>query len=213
MYHHVNSYIGEQKTSASLTVSMETFQQQLDYLQQKGYASVSLDELMAVLKQQGVGLPAKPIIITFDDGYEDTYSQALPLLRGHNFKATIFLVTGLIESSAAYLNWRQVKEMQASGLITFGNHTWSHLALTGKPREVILKEITLAQDQLMSFTGQKAEFFAYPYGGDTAAVESVLTELGIKGAVVTFNRLQCEKRPYQLGRIRIGNVPLAAYGL
>jgi peptidoglycan/xylan/chitin deacetylase (PgdA/CDA1 family) len=205
MYHHVNSYTGDQKTSASLTVSAEVFAGQLDYLLQKGYSVVSLDDL--------ANAPPKSLVITFDDGYEDNYQEAFPLLRARRLKATIFLATGLVESSPRYLTWPQIREMQSSGLVTFGNHTWSHPSLVNKSRDLIFQEIKTAQDQILSFTGRPAAYFAYPYGGNTALIESILTELGFKGAVVTFNRWQCEKKPYQLGRLRIGNAPLSVYGL
>jgi peptidoglycan/xylan/chitin deacetylase (PgdA/CDA1 family) len=211
MYHHVNSYAGSQKTSVNLTVSTETFASQLDYLIQRGYTVISFDDLLAALNSQmRLG---RVVLVTFDDGYEDNYREAFPLLRSRNLKATIFIASGLVESGPSYLTWSQIREMQASGLITLGNHTWSHPSLVAKSRDFIFKEIKTAQDQILSFTGQPAAYFAYPYGGETAVIESVLAELGFKGAVVTYNRFQCEKKLYQLGRIRVGNVPLAAYGL
>lgn len=212
MYHHVNKLSGEQKTSSSLTINTDVFTGQMDYLAQKGYQTITLNQLVDALNG-GAVLSLKPVIITFDDGYEDFYTDVFPILKSHNFMATVFVSSGLVESSAGYLTWSEVREMDQSGLVTVGNHTWSHKNLTGKDRAVVENEITTSQTQFESFLGKKPNFFAYPYGADNLVVESVLQQQGFKGAVVTYPHLQCAKLPYKLGRKRIGNTSLSAYGL
>lgn len=212
MYHHVNSLTGDQKTSASLTIATDVFVSQMDYLAQKGYQTIDLNLLVDSLNG-GANLPAKTVIISFDDGYEDFYTDVFPVLKSHNFKAVVFVSSGLVESSNAYLTWSQIREMDQSGLVMIGNHTWSHKNLTGKDWSVVEGEINTSQAQFESFLGKKPNFFAYPYGADNATVESVLQQSGFKGAVVTYPHLQCAKLPLELGRKRIGNTNLSFYGL
>lgn len=212
MYHHVNTLSGEQKTSINLTVETGMFASQMDYLVQKGYQTITLNQLVDALNG-GAVLPLKPVIITFDDGYEDFYTDVFPALKSHNFQATVFVSSGLVESSANYLTWSQIREMNQSGLIVFGNHTWSHKNLTGKDRSVAESEITTSQNQFESFLGKKPDFFAYPYGADNAVVENVLLQQGFKGALLTYSHPQCAKLPFKLGRKRIGNTVISAYGL
>ena len=212
MYHHVNSLTGDQKTSVSLTIGTDVFVRQMDYLSQKGYQTIDLNQLVDSLNG-GVNLPAKPVVISFDDGYEDFYTDVFPVLKSHNFKAIVFVSSGLVESSAAYLTWSQIREMDQSSLVMIGNHTWSHKNLTGSNRSVVEGEINTSQAQFESFLGKKPNFFAYPYGADNATVESVLQQSGFKGALLTYPHLQCAKLPYRLGRRRIGDAPLSAYGI
>lgn len=212
MYHHVNSFTGQEKTSSSLTVSTAMFTAQMDYLSQKGYQPVTLALVLDSLAG-GAQLPPKPIVITFDDAYADNFYEAFPILRAKNFPFTIFIPSGLIQSGPDYLTWEQVREMKGSGLLTLGNHTWSHLSLTGKTKEKIKEEISLAQGQITIYGGEPPAFFAYPYGNSNGLVAEILGELGFKGAVITAYRPQCLKDPYHLGRIRIGSAPLSNYGL
>ncbi len=212
MYHHVNKLTGEQKTSSSLTINTDVFTGQMDYLVQKSYQTITLNQLVDALNGGG-SLPSKPVIITFDDGYQDFYTDVFPLLKSHNFQATVFVSSGLVESGPSYLTWPQIREMDQSGLVTFGNHTWSHKNLTGKDRAVVESEINTSQTQFESFLGKKPNFFAYPYGADNATVESVLQQQGFKGALLTYPHLQCAKLPYKLGRKRIGSTNLSAYGM
>lgn len=212
MYHHVNLLSGEQKTSSSLTIRTDVFANQMNELNQKGYTTITIDNLLDFLNGSGA-LPAKPIVITFDDGYVDFFTDAFPILRTHNFLATIFVSSGLIESGPDYLTWGQLREMKGSGLLTIGNHTWSHKSLVGKSKEVIEYEIRTAQGQIESYAGEKPRVFAYPYGTDNGLIETTLQQEGLRGAVVTYPRLQCAKAPYELGRTRIGSASLSSYGI
>jgi len=91
----------------------------LSYIASQGYTTITYDTLYAGLKGQ-TKLPAKPIILTFDDGYIDFYVNAFPILRKYNLNATEFIPTGLIDT-AYYLHWEQIKEMDKSGLISFSS--------------------------------------------------------------------------------------------
>jgi len=205
MYHH----IGDKKNW--LYVRPEIFRQQMDYLLEKGYTTVTLGEVVAALNS-GTSLPAKPIVLTFDDGYRDFFTNAFPILRERNLKATVFVITQLVDGED-YLTWEQLREMKRSGLITIGDHTLSHKDLAALPEEEIRSQILDAKNILENNLGGKTEVFAYPYGDSSSKVTKVLQEGGFLAAVRVSRGLACAKLPFSLPRIRIGNASLSYYGL
>jgi peptidoglycan/xylan/chitin deacetylase (PgdA/CDA1 family) len=211
MYHHVNSLTGKQATSLSLTVKTEIFEEQMNFLTQKGYQPINPKQLYDGLN--GNSLPDKSILITFDDGYVDNFNDAFPILKTHNFKFTIFLPTGLMNSGPDYLTWAQLKEMGSSGLLTAGAHTWSHKALVNLSPEKLKTEVSLSKKQIEDFYGGPVEAFAYPYGSDNKAVEEELRNESFLMAFLTTRGLQCAKLPFEFHRIRIGNASLVSYGI
>lgn len=209
MYHHVGD--NPPAVGGWLYVGKNTFASQMDFLQQKGYSTVTLPEVMENL-QTGKPLPAKPIVLTFDDGYRDVYENAYPVLRQKSLKATLFLPTQLL-GGGDYLTWEQVREMMSSGLMTAGDHTLSHPSLPILNATRLKDEIISAKNILESNLGITVNTFAYPYGGFNGEAEKILREGNFVAAVTTRRGLACAKLPYELPRIRIGNAPLASYGL
>jgi len=205
MYHH----IGEDTNW--LFVKKETFTSQMDYLVQKGYQTVTLIDLVASL-QSGQSLPSKPVVLTFDDGYRDFYQNAYPILKTHNFKATLFVISQHVGGSE-YVTWEQLREMIGSGLVTVGDHTLSHPSLPILSEERLKDEVISAKNILEAQLGTTINVFSYPYGGSNGEVEKILKESGFIAAVTTKRGLSCAKLPYELPRIRIGNSPLSNYGL
>lgn len=210
MYHHIQTPEEAQAENAvSLTVNTDIFAQQMQYLQDRDYNPISMADLNSFF-DQGAVLPAKPIMITFDDGYNDIYSDAWPILRDHQFKATVFLITGLVENYG-YLTWNQVNEMK--GNIFFGNHTWSHKNVGSNFSEV-QTEITTADNQLTEYFLNNPKVFCYPYGSSTSSVEKLLQDLGYGLAFTTRSgSILCAKNRLSLPRIRVGSTSLAGYGL
>lgn len=211
LYHHVQP-IKEilEKKLQNISVDSEVFDKQMEYLVSRGYHTLTLQEFFLGLSET---LLSKPVVLTFDDGYEDFYTYAYPVLKKYNLKATMFLSTGLLDNPG-YLNWSQVGEMKGSGLVTFANHTWSHKSLLGISEEAVRSEIATAKVQLEEHGLGPVEFFAYPYGSENQTAEKVLKELGIKGAFTTLpGWQQCAGLPYQFRRNRVGSAPLSSYGL
>jgi len=212
MYHHVE--LPENAAAFKrtyLNVPPEMFKKQMAYLNEKGYSTVLLIDLINYF-ENGTKLPTKPVMITFDDGYVDIGDFAFPIMRELGIKGVVFVPTGLMENNN-YLSWAKIGEMKSSGLINFGNHTWSHKNVGGT-LSVVENEITTADTQLSERDLNNPKVFAYPYGLETKQGISILNKLGYKLAFTTvYGRVQCEKKRFDLPRIRVGNASLSNYGL
>lgn len=210
MYHHIQEMdVAKEKNQSGLTVTPEVFKAQMQYLKDKDYQTVGFSDLINFFDNGGV-VAKKSILITFDDGYDDFYLNALPILKEIGFKASVFIPTGLIDNPG-YLIWEQISDASGYG-IYFGNHTWSHKNVF-QAKDVIEKEITLADTQLTERGFNQLKVFAYPYGSSNTYSEAVLKKLGYQLAFTTIpGSTQCKKLRYDLQRIRIGNVSITAYG-
>lgn len=210
LYHHIQpKEEAVAKNQIALTTYTDFFQDQLEHLKQKGYTTITPTELLNGLLSS---FPPNPIILTFDDAYEDFYKYAYPLLVKQGMKATVFVPTGLV-NNPGYLTWQQIEEMKSSTLITFANHTWSHKNIGIGNKTTIKFEIETAQQQLKDH-GIQADSFAYPYGFQSNYADKLLQDLGIKTAFTTVpGSYQCAKLPFEFRRSRIGNLPLFSYGL
>lgn len=212
MYHHVESpELALANKRTGLNVPPDTFRKQMEYLKAKGYISITPNDLINFF-DNGVRLPNKAILLTFDDGYVDNGDNAFPILRDNGFKATIYLPTGLMENYD-YLTWAKINEMKISGVINFGNHTWSHRNVGGN-KATVTKEISTADTQLADHGLNEVKTFAYPYGIETSFAEKLLSSMGYKLAFTTVpGRTMCKQKRFDLPRIRIGNSSLSVYGL
>jgi peptidoglycan/xylan/chitin deacetylase (PgdA/CDA1 family) len=186
----------------ALSISPQDFEEQMDYLSRNGFTTITPDELMAYLNH-GKALPEKPVLITFDDGYLDNYTNAYPILKKYGFTATIFLITNLVGHDERYLTWEQVREMQRDGFV-FGSHTVSHKALTALSREQALEELLSSRQEIERQLGSKVRYFAYPTGAYNSQVEEMVKQAGYKAAfTIRFGQAGAESNPYALERIPI----------
>lgn len=211
-YHHVEPLaIAQQSGHAQLTVDSDYFDKQMAYLNASGYRSLSADELVDALINHR-GLPAKSIVVTFDDGYDDNYNYAFQILKKYNIAGNFMIPTGLVENKG-YMTWGQLKEMAGNPLMHIYNHTWSHASLGGASKDKIEYEITTANKQLEDNLGKRVTIFTYPYGSYNQLVIDVLKERGFTAAFSTINgTMQCQSYIFALRRTNIGNAPLSSYG-
>ncbi|MFQ5685694.1 MAG: polysaccharide deacetylase family protein [Candidatus Scalindua sp.] len=156
-YHSISNEIAPDET-----VTPEDFEKQLQYIEEN-YKVISLEKAIEFL-QTDIEKASSSIVITFDDGYSDNYYNAYPLLKKHNFPATIFLISSFINNNGGkYLSPSQIHEMKNNN-ISFGSHTISHQILTNLIKEEIVREIRGSKGMLESQLGQRINFFAYPVG-------------------------------------------------
>lgn len=184
-YHYIaNNPNPNDRARDNLSVSPDNFEVQMDYLSKNGYTPISLDTLYAVFN--GQASVAKPVVLTFDDGYIDFYTNAYPILRRFNFHAVSFIPTGLMGSKSYYMSWNQIKEIQASGLVTFEAHTVNHVNLPSYGYARVLQELRDSKNILQSQTGYPVNFVAYPNGSSNASVQNAARQAGLVGGLGTW---------------------------
>lgn len=204
MYHYirVNPYPSD-IVGFNLSVTPNNFATQMDYLVNHGYHAITLDEFGKALLH-ATPLPAKPIVITLDDGYRDSYTDAFPILKARGLKAVNFVITGFV-GGPIYLTWDYIQEMQKSGVFTFESHTVHHLALTYLASQKILEELTESKHDLETHVGGTINWIAYPYGNVNDAVAQEVPKAGYAGAFGTnLGDFHSTDHLYTLARIRIG---------
>jgi peptidoglycan/xylan/chitin deacetylase (PgdA/CDA1 family) len=181
VYHHV---VPGRTTGSALTralfVTPEAFDQQLKYLQDNGYQSVSFTDLADCL-EYGALLPERAVILTFDDGWENQFQYGFPLLQKYGFSGTFYVVTGYIDHPN-FMTAGQLRTMAAAGM-AIGSHTRSHPPLPSLGDGQRLRdEIAGSKKWLEQQLGITVDTFAYPYGSYTAAVVAATKAAGYRTA-------------------------------
>src|SRR5215467_8369028 len=214
MYHHISDTHPTNLLDLSLTVTPAHFSQQLDYLKARNYHTITFNQLFAALYYNGP-LPQHPIILTFDDGYEDAYRFAFPILQAHGFNGTFYIITGVV-GWKGYLNWIQVRGMLANGM-QIGSHTIHHVdigsTLLYSPN-VAQEELQQSQARLQRELGEVIQQFCYPSGepfrhGSLALQQRVVALLAADGYVGATTDpgqtgiIQSSDAPFVLLRIRV----------
>jgi len=204
MYHH----IGDPGPDADairrdLSVSPSNFESQLRYLVERGYESISLEALVMHL-QAGQPLPAKPVILTFDDGFKDQYSNAYPLLQKYGFAGTFFVITFFADQNRPeYLSWSEVELLHAGGM-EIGSHSYTHPSLSGQTFDYVVWQALGSKEAIEARTNEPVRFFSYPSGQYDELVMQVLRSAGYWAAVtVEPGSLQSSERTFELRRVRV----------
>ncbi len=201
MYH----MIGDIQNNAAV-MTEANLRLQMNYLRDHGYNPITMQELYDYITK-GAPLPEKPVCITFDDGYLDSYTIVYPLMKEYGFPWTLFLITDDVGKPYNRMTWDQLKEMADSHTVTIANHTLSHPKLhnlaTAKEKE---KEIVEANEALKYHLGIDNAWLAYPYGDYDDQVVEICKKAGIKMAVTTDSgRVHVGSYPYELKRVYVGN--------
>ena len=198
MYHKVDSF-----AYSKYWVSDRLFDRQMAALRAYGYKTISLTDFLDY-RAGKITLPEHPIIITFDDGYQDFYTHAVPILKSRGLTATEFLPTGKIGTNeenrqdnswdsheAAYptkhLIWKEVKDFIKDGF-QVGSHTVTHPDLSSISDDQIKQELARSRSDFQDKLGLQVELFSYPGGSGAAnpAIQSDVQEAGYRAAVTTF---------------------------
>lgn len=212
LYHHIEP-IEQAKTEghSALTVDVNIFDSQMKYLKDKGYRSISAEDLVnAIVSHKSVG---KAAVVTLDDGYKDAYDFAYPVAKKYGIVLNLMIPTGLLNNSN-YMSWDNLREMVNSGMVNAYDHTWSHYSLPNGNVQKIEMEVMTAKNQLEQNLGKKVNIFSYPYGSNDQKTVNILQKNGFIGAFSTIPSFyQCESYIYALRRNRIGNASLSSYGL
>jgi peptidoglycan/xylan/chitin deacetylase (PgdA/CDA1 family) len=189
-YHKIREPRPEAR-SINLYVPPARFAQQMRFLYQRGYQSIPLEAAVENIRN-GQPLAPKSVAITFDDGYLDNYENAFPILKKHNFTATVFMATAFAGRDTDWphsrenlperlMSWENIKEMAHNG-ISFGSHTCNHWNLNRLSADDVRFELTESKKHLENELQRQITTFCYPYGEYNPQVVEMVKNSGYRGA-------------------------------
>jgi len=182
-----------------LRMPPEEFAGQMNYLSQNGYHVLTLDQLYNAFYNKA-SLPAKPIVITFDDGYRDNFTNAFPIMQKYNFPGTVFMVSSYIDGDG-FLTTDQLKQLQTAGW-TIGGHTENHIDLSQVSNETAVQELKNSRSTLENLLGQPLKYMAYPFGGYNSSIMNLTQADGyVAGFTTVRGWASQETNPYAIQRI------------
>jgi len=160
----------------------DQFDEQMSYLKSNGFTCISLEQLYdsGYLRSK---FPSKPIVITLDDGYDDNYTTAYPILKKYGFTASVFMISSYINGDK-FMSLAQLKELSNSGW-EIEDHTVNHVSLTTVDSNTVINEITKSKEDLEKEIGKPVDFIAYPDGTYNDNIMNLTRNAGYKIAVTT----------------------------
>jgi peptidoglycan/xylan/chitin deacetylase (PgdA/CDA1 family) len=204
MYHRINvPPPGASSLTRGLTVHPADFARQMRWLKRNGYRTVTQRELFEALFR-GRRLGPKPILITFDDGYQDLFYKASPVLARLGMRATAYVISGRTTGiDRTFLTWRQLRTLERLG-IEIGSHTVTHCDLTSLPDHQALRELVRSRRALEYRLRHPVQWFAYPFGAYDSRIERLARRAGYVLAVTTQpGAVQSARQPLALRRLRV----------
>jgi peptidoglycan/xylan/chitin deacetylase (PgdA/CDA1 family) len=173
---------------ASCVLAPAAFAEQMAFLDEHGYTPITVSRLVESLGEAARPLPERPVVLTFDDGYADFYTNAFPVLSRHGFTATFYVVTKFVNGTSSWLRyegetdrpmvtWSQLRELNAAG-IECGAHTRTHAQIDTLSRSEAWDEVNGSRDELEQQLGCAVTSFAYPFGHYDTTTRSMLGGAG-----------------------------------
>ncbi|MFF8637590.1 polysaccharide deacetylase family protein [Streptomyces pilosus] len=214
MYHAVSDRPNQ--ATRALSVTPEAFAGQMAAIAGRGLTPVTTAELAAHWRS-GRPLPARPVLVTFDDGYEGVHRHALPVLAAHGFPATVFVTTGWLRgphdnggAPDTMLDWDQVRELAGAG-VEIGGHSHTHPQLDRLDEDRLRSELIRCKEIVSDLLGTVPASFAYPYGYSSRRVREAVRETGYAQALAVGNGLARRAQgPYALRRVTVRRSTSAA---
>jgi peptidoglycan/xylan/chitin deacetylase (PgdA/CDA1 family) len=209
MYHSVSD--APSASARALSVRPAEFGAQLDYLRREGFTGLTFGEL-GRRRRTGEALPARPVVLTFDDGYADFIDEALPKLIEHGFPATVFVTTGWLRDAGRHaagtapgrmLSWAQLAKLSAAG-IEVAAHSHSHSQLDQLSATRLRADLGDCKRLLEDRLGRPVRSLAYPYGYSSKRVRTVAREIGyLQAAAVANATATASSDPFRVPRLTI----------
>ena len=204
LYHYVE-YVKDTRDTIrkSLDINPYVFEHQVETLRDAGYTFLTPHDINEIFEGRK-HLPRKPVILSFDDGYQDFYTDVLPVLKKYNARAVSYVVSGFL-NEPNYMTSAELKEVIKSGLVEIGCHTAHHLDLKHAAPFVAEAEIKQCESDIQKDFGIVPVSFAYPYGVFNQTLPTILARHGLKNAVTTqFGSEISLHNIYTISRIRPG---------
>ncbi|MER6079056.1 polysaccharide deacetylase family protein [Streptomyces sp. NPDC001833] len=207
MYHSVATAPND--ATRALSVAPEAFAEQMALVGDLGLTPVSTADLAASWRSGG-SLPDRPVLITFDDGYEGVHRHALSVLAKHGFASTLFVSTGWIRGAYdtgggldAMLDWDQVRELAGAGC-EIGGHSHTHPQLDQLDDDRLRTELVRCREIVTDELGAPPASFAYPYGYSSRRVRQAVRAAGYTQALAVGNDLARRRQgPFALQRVTV----------
>lgn len=204
MYHYLSVPPDDaDRYRRDLSVAPDLFAQHLDRMIEEGYTTIRLDDLLLHLTQ-GALLPDKPVLLTFDDGYRDNYTNAFPLLKERGMTATFFIVTDFIDAGLPdYLSWDMVREMHAGGM-SIQSHGRNHASLKGRDEDYLIWQALGSLETIEYELGVRPRFISYPAGQyDENTIRIFQSAHYWAGVTTVQGATHNSEELFQLRRVRI----------
>jgi peptidoglycan/xylan/chitin deacetylase (PgdA/CDA1 family) len=199
MYHSVSDRPTDE--TRPLAVRPSDFAGHLGYLKDHGFTPLTVADLVASLNGTGRSLPDRPVVITFDDGYADFHTEALPVLDRFGFPSTVFLTSGWVDDAGAaaagrplgrMLSWTQAREAAAHG-VEIAGHSHSHPQLDQISDRHLREELRRNKALLEDEIGRPVTTMAYPYGYSSARVRREVRKAGYWAACAVSNAIAADR--------------------
>lgn len=208
MYHYIREVDRDaDPLGFRLSVRPDRFAEHLAWLRERGYVGLRMRDLAACLRFNDC--PSRAVALTFDDGYADNATAALPLLRRYGFVATFFIVTGFV-GREGYMDWGDLALLRDSGM-ELGAHTVSHADLAALDLDQARYEILASRQALEERLGIEVVSFSYPAGSHTPAVRRLIREAGFSSAVTSAPGARLERLDALPRRRVLGGETLEGY--
>lgn len=204
MYHYVE-YVQDagDLIRKRLNITPDSFERQLKMMKAEGFETYFVKDVPDFLHAHRIP-SEKPIILTFDDGYEDFYTVAFPILQKYKMKSTIYIMYNYI-GRKGYLTHQEIAKLIQSGLVEIGSHTLDHSYLKHAQKAASKREIVDNKRKLEERFGVNVSTFAYPYGAFDKETVSLVKEASYSAAVSVISGMyQSESNLFYLSRIRAG---------
>ena len=203
MYHYIRvNPDPSDRLGFALSVTPSDFATQMDWLARNGYHPITTEDLYAYLSGAR-GLPSRPVVLSFDDGYADFFTTALPILRSHDFTAVSYVVSGFV-GQPPYMTAAQIIEADRSG-IEIGAHTVDHVNLARQSPNGMRYQLSASKQALEQFLGHPVLSFCYPSGRFNSSVVSAVAAAGYHDATTTrVGSMRTLADRFTWGRLRVG---------
>ncbi|MBC8075821.1 MAG: polysaccharide deacetylase family protein [Chloroflexales bacterium] len=183
MYHYIREVTQDHDALGfRLSVTPQRFEEQMAWLAAHNYTALPMRDVAACLRH-ALPCPQRAVAITFDDGYTDSVSEALPVLERYNLLATFYIVSDFV-GKPGYMGWDQIALLRDSQM-EIGSHTASHADLTGLTLEEARAELVSSRAAIGARLGVDVVSFSYPAGHTTPELAALVHELGYTSAVIT----------------------------
>jgi peptidoglycan/xylan/chitin deacetylase (PgdA/CDA1 family) len=201
MYHSFNTDEGKY---ASLCLEPARLARQIKYLIDGHYNIIGLDKVVAYMTKEEK-MPARTVAITADDGYESFYEVLYPLLKKYKIPAAVFVIVDRVGQDG-YMDWKEIREMSDSGLVTIGSHTATHpwLPSVSVDEDKLRDELAGSRDAIEKHIGKSVGYICYPNGGFNDLVKEAAKKYGYKAAFTTNPKKRSDINDiYAIRRIKI----------